>query len=83
MWLKILVSVIPVERIVAALFDYVLGKIEKKNTPELAKQVNKIIEASVALKECADDPRAAGRPAREAIRAWAKGKKTPNVYQEK
>ena len=83
MWLKILISLIPVEKIVAYAFDYLLKKIEKKSTPALEKQVKKIVEASVAFKECSDDPDGAGRRARAAIKAWAKGEKTPNVWEEK
>ena len=80
MWLKILISIIPVERIVAACLDYLLRKNE---TPKRAKQAKKILEAAVAFKDCIDDSDGAGKPSREAIAAWAKGEKTPDVWKGK
>lgn len=81
MWIKLVLSMLPTERIVAACFDYLLRKIEKKNTPELAKSVQRIIESSVAFQECANNPDKA-KAAKAAIQAWAKSRPTPNVYKE-
>lgn len=81
--LAIILKLIPVEKIIAYAFDYLLKKLEKKPSPKTEKQVKKVIEAAVAFTECSDDPtKSVGRASRAAIQAWAKGQPTPNVYKE-
>ena len=79
MWLKILLQVLPVERIVAACLDYLLNMIEKKRTPEREKQVKKVIEAAVAFKDSVEG----ATNAKDAIKAWAKGLPTPVAWKGK
>lgn len=82
MWLKLLIRLIPIERIVAGALDWLLRKIEQKQTPEVEKSTKRVKEAFKAFSECVEDPRAVGRPAREAIRNWAKGQSTPDIWRE-